>query len=443
MITAIYMLVFCTLVPVSVYLLIGHRHNNLVFWGAITLLFAGLSGLQVALEDIVIPALADRNFPPFWVDKFVWLSDKLNSAIHSVPYWSILVFFLSYAGLMNKYIHFILPIPVWISIWNDKIEGVTQDTVNYPFILTWGIPYAACSLMLFLFVLFRERHWDKVLRHLGIASIYLLPETALILYQSDGWYISIEVDHMIYISVLLLFSALLVVTMYLRNKFLGAHREAVMGKIQIGTRLMQHAFKNSAGKIKLNALNIRKSLDRRSYEDAEKHLDYLLAANDHLLGMMDKLSYMTRNKITPTLEEHDLSAVVVEAAAPLSSQATMLYSFPSAAVSARIDKSLILECLTNIINNAIEAVGEHGSIEFSLLPKKTSIVLTIKDSGIGMDAVQLANITEPFYSTKTKSGRNFGLGMYYVSKVMEAHRGKLNIVSQPGQGTSVTLEFLV
>lgn len=443
MIAVIYLLVFGIMVPISVYLLAKHRRSNLVFWGAVTLLCAGLGGLQVALERIAIPYFADNGMPLIRVETLIWISDKLNNTIHSVPYWSILIFFLNYAGFSNKILNLILSMPVWISIWNDKIEGITEPVMNYPFILSWGVPYAGCSVLLLLYVLFKERNWPKAPRHLGTAAIYLLPETALILYQSDGWYTHLDANLLIYISILLLFSSLLVVTLYLNHTFLGVNRENMSGKIQIGTRMMQHAFKNSAGKVKLNALNLRNSLKRGNYEDAERQLDYLLSANDHLLGMMDKLSYTMRNKITLKPETHDLLKIAEEVAAPFSLQTNMIFLIPSTSVSVQIDKELVIECLTNIIDNALEAMDGSGKIEIGFLCRKTKVALSVTDSGKGMDRIQLASIAEPFYSTKTKSGRNFGLGMYYVKKVMDAHKGKLQVSSQLGKGTCVTLEFPV
>jgi len=441
MIVIIYMLVFCLLAPISVYLLVRHHRNSLVFWGAITLLFAGLSGLQVVLEHLIIPYFSRSGMSSLWIGNITWISDKLNSTIHSVPYWSILLFFLHYAGFMNKYFIAILPIPVWISIWNPKIEGVTADTVNYPFILAWGIPYALTSGLLFLYVLFKEKNRAKLPRHLRIGAIYLVPEAALILYQSDGWYLSIQANLLVCLSLLLVLSALLVTTSYLRNTFLNVNREAFLGKMYVGTRLMQHAFKNAAGKIKLGALNVRRSLNRQNYEEADKQLDYLLAANNHLLGMLDKLSYITYHNTSLTLESHDLRDVVYEVASPFLANTNVVFRFPDVSAVVRIDKALVVECLTNVINNALEAMGGTGMIQIGLHRKKTRIALSVADSGPGMDALQLASATEPFYSTKVKSGRNFGLGLYYVQKVMNAHRGKLHIASQSGQGTCVTLEF--
>ncbi|WP_157213489.1 ATP-binding protein [Paenibacillus senegalensis] len=106
-----------------------------------------------------------------------------------------------------------------------------------------------------------------------------------------------------------------------------------------------------------------------------------------------------------------------------------------------LDKAMITECLQNIFNNAVDAMNEEGTLRIHLESGKGKTRISISDTGSGMDSIQLQNIFEPFYSTKHKSGRHFGMGMYQVRKVMAAHKGKVEVKSKPGQGTTVTLIF--
>jgi len=65
------------------------------------------------------------------------------------------------------------------------------------------------------------------------------------------------------------------------------------------------------------------------------------------------------------------------------------------------------------------------------------VKLSVKDDGEGMSEEVLANCRRPFYSTKGESGTGMGLAM--AANVLEAHGGKLEIQSSPGQGTEVSL----
>jgi len=62
----------------------------------------------------------------------------------------------------------------------------------------------------------------------------------------------------------------------------------------------------------------------------------------------------------------------------------------------------------------------------------------IEDNGKGMDANTLSRIFEPFFTTKAKGT---GLGMAIVHKIVEAHRGRIQIKSELGQGTRVEIFF--
>lgn len=67
-----------------------------------------------------------------------------------------------------------------------------------------------------------------------------------------------------------------------------------------------------------------------------------------------------------------------------------------------------------------------------------TVLITIKDNGIGMTPEVKAKIFEPFFTTK-EVGRGTGLGLSIVFKIIEAHGGTIEINTAPGEGT----EFLI
>jgi signal transduction histidine kinase len=111
---------------------------------------------------------------------------------------------------------------------------------------------------------------------------------------------------------------------------------------------------------------------------------------------------------------------------------------PAAPVHIVMDCFSMQRALINLINNAIEASGEDQEVIIRGVTGKNHMVITIKDSGVGMDPETLENIFVPFYSRKNKGT---GLGMAIVKKVIEGHHGKIYIQSHPGRGTEVTIEL--
>lgn len=117
---------------------------------------------------------------------------------------------------------------------------------------------------------------------------------------------------------------------------------------------------------------------------------------------------------------------------------TLATDKPGAPVQIAMDCFYMQRALINLINNAIEASGQDQEVIIRGVTGKKHMVITIKDSGPGMDSETLENIFVPFYSRKNKGT---GLGMAIVKKVIEGHHGKIYIQSHPGRGTEATIEL--
>lgn len=107
----------------------------------------------------------------------------------------------------------------------------------------------------------------------------------------------------------------------------------------------------------------------------------------------------------------------------------------------RIDPAQFSEALGNIAANALEAMNGEGELLVQLSESKRELIVEIKDTGPGLSKSEAAKVLEPFYTTKSGSDINFGLGLPYAYHVMRKHKGMLNLRSKPGVGTSVFLIF--
>jgi signal transduction histidine kinase/FixJ family two-component response regulator len=93
--------------------------------------------------------------------------------------------------------------------------------------------------------------------------------------------------------------------------------------------------------------------------------------------------------------------------------------------------------LSNIINNAVEAIKGFGSVKIKLELINNEVVLNISDTGIGMPASVLAKVTQQHFTHGKKKGS--GLGLYHAKKCFESWKGKLSIDSKPKLGTTVSI----
>jgi len=87
---------------------------------------------------------------------------------------------------------------------------------------------------------------------------------------------------------------------------------------------------------------------------------------------------------------------------------------------------------TNILDNAIDAMGGQGEIRIRAYTRDTDVVVEICDNGPGMPPEVRERIFEPFYTTKPP-GSGTGLGLHISHNVVARHRGRINVWSKPGQ----------
>ncbi|MDT0159145.1 MULTISPECIES: PAS domain S-box protein [Bacillaceae] len=104
------------------------------------------------------------------------------------------------------------------------------------------------------------------------------------------------------------------------------------------------------------------------------------------------------------------------------------------------DPNSLKQLFINIIQNALDAIEEKGSSIISTVKADGELCAIIKDSGCGIPAERLANLGEPFYSTKEKGT---GLGLMTSYKIADDHHGRVKVESDEGKGTTVRVYFPV
>jgi signal transduction histidine kinase len=104
----------------------------------------------------------------------------------------------------------------------------------------------------------------------------------------------------------------------------------------------------------------------------------------------------------------------------------------------RLNTHLLKVALAHIIRNSIEASTFQGKIRVCTAVEKDFAVLIVQDSGRGMPPEVVDKVFVPFYTTKIGGT---GLGMVFVRQIVDEHRGGININSEVGRGTTVTIKL--
>ena len=98
----------------------------------------------------------------------------------------------------------------------------------------------------------------------------------------------------------------------------------------------------------------------------------------------------------------------------------------------------IKQVFINLLKNAMEAIEKEGSIHILLRKDREHIIISLKDSGIGIPPHLLERIFEPFYTTKSTGT---GLGMMITNKIITEHMGGITICSKEQVGTEVSISL--
>ena len=110
------------------------------------------------------------------------------------------------------------------------------------------------------------------------------------------------------------------------------------------------------------------------------------------------------------------------------------------------DKDRLTQILVNILDNAVKFTPENGNVTIEIDKNDKYVILTITDTGIGVPKEEVQRLGERFYRVDRSRSRNLGgtgLGLSIAKHLMIAHGGKIEIESQLGRGTKVSLYFPV
>lgn len=100
------------------------------------------------------------------------------------------------------------------------------------------------------------------------------------------------------------------------------------------------------------------------------------------------------------------------------------------------DPAGIEQVLLNLLLNALQAIPQDGIVTVEVGVNQDSAFVAVTDTGRGIAPQHLPNIFRPFYTTK---GQGTGLGLSLARRIVEAHNGRIEVSSQPGQGSRFTV----
>jgi two-component system nitrogen regulation sensor histidine kinase NtrY len=236
------------------------------------------------------------------------------------------------------------------------------------------------------------------------------------------------------------------------TKLVSAQRTAAWADV---ARRIAHEIKNPLTPIQLAAERLKRKYAKYITDDQENFIKY----TDTIAKQVDDIGRIVEEFVsfarmpTPVFKNEDLRPIIKKSVFTAQvSQPSIEYvcELPSSGVMFHCDERQITQILTNLLKNAAEGIeaklaknldgkSEKGRITVMLEEAGEAINLSVSDNGIGFPPQDMKKMLEPYVTTRTNGT---GLGLAIVRKIVEEHKGRINLDNNPSGGAIVTLSFL-
>jgi signal transduction histidine kinase/CheY-like chemotaxis protein len=202
-----------------------------------------------------------------------------------------------------------------------------------------------------------------------------------------------------------------------------------------------HNFRNTLAGIQVNSQVIQENYpDHAALIEIVERINTAVKRGAHLV---DRLMQFSRKNTKEELQPLDLLAILAE------TYQLARKSFPNKidikldlheSLSILGDHAGLSQVFMNIFNNARDAMPDGGLIKIEARRENGMAVITVSDSGRGMDKQTRERCFDPFFTTK-EIGKGTGLGLSTTYGIVKSHEGEILVESEPGKGTTFKLRF--
>ncbi|RCH55451.1 PAS domain-containing sensor histidine kinase [Mucilaginibacter hurinus] len=213
--------------------------------------------------------------------------------------------------------------------------------------------------------------------------------------------------------------------------------------------MASHEFRTPLSSIQLSAVLIEKYAQQFNNPNIEKHIGKIKNSVNHLTTILNdflSLEKLEAGKVEPQYTTFDIVKFAEEITEEMQMIAkqnqNIIYQHTGISSVVTLDQSLLKNCVINLIGNAIKYSGENTFIEFSSEITENSLIILIKDNGIGIPEADQTHLFEPFFRAhNTGSIPGTGLGLNIVTRYAGLMNGQIHFESKVNQGTSFTISF--
>ena len=193
------------------------------------------------------------------------------------------------------------------------------------------------------------------------------------------------------------------------------------------------------GSIDLIKKRLNKRGDSSDGREIEKWMDKIDTQTDYMNKIVSDLQDYSRN-IKPTREEADVEALMgdVVSSVDIPGDVDVSIVLDEGLPDISVDETLMKRLFTNLILNAVQAMPDGGSLSIRGSLQGDDVVISAKDTGVGIREENLNEIFKPLFTSKAK-GTGFGLPV--CKRIVDAHGGTISVESEEGVGSTFTVKL--
>ena len=216
---------------------------------------------------------------------------------------------------------------------------------------------------------------------------------------------------------------------------------------------VSHDLRNPLGVISMGTSLMRKNLSSGNNDVGSLYqiLDTIernTANMDRMISDLLDVERMVNGKLTLKLGKYDICAILRECEelfAPVlaSKSISMTIQTDHERIFADVDHDRVLQVLSNLIGNALKFTPNGGDVKLSARKKATKIEISVTDNGPGIPADKKSEIFQRFSQLNSNTGRGLGLGLFISKWIVEAHNGRIRVVSELGKGSTFSFTLAV
>jgi PAS domain S-box-containing protein len=206
--------------------------------------------------------------------------------------------------------------------------------------------------------------------------------------------------------------------------------------------MVGHDIRNPLQAIVSELYIAKQVMQEAKYKDTKEafeSIDFIQEQIDYISKIVQDLQDYAR-PLMPECQEVDISDVLVNVFSTISlPDKIKLKVHIKGTPKAKTDPTFLKRALTNLVNNAIQAMADGGELTVTASENEKSTIITVVDTGVGIPESVKPFIFKPLVTTKAKGQ---GLGLAVVKRLVETLGGQVRFESQEGKGTTFTIELL-